>query len=238
MKKLLCSITLAVAALVSAQLINARSLEVRASYEKSVVIPESVNSIQDSRIRQLAIAQLQSRINRFQMVFNGTKYGFSEEAVKNNRLTVTSENSVFIDFSTKEMSAQKTILDKCYIVRCNYAHPQWIVNHSEVRIINGKRCMRADSKSESGVTAWFCESIPCQMGPAGYGGLPGLIMELSTPSEKYTLCEFEVLPTMQTTIMKSQKGEPVSPAEFARIRSKKIQELGANTDNGVHIIKM
>ncbi len=221
-----------------AQCTNAKTTEIRASYEKTLVIPESVNSIQDPRIRQLAINQLQNRKNTFQMVFNGTKYGFNEESIQNNKLNVNSDNSVFIDFATKEMSVQKMILDRSYIVRQDYIQPQWAIDPSQVRLINGKRCMRADSKSENGVTAWFCDAIPCQMGPAGYGGLPGLIMELTTPSDKYTLREFEVLPTAQTIIQQAQKGKQVSPEEFDRVRANKIKEIGGNTDSGVHIIKM
>ena len=58
---------------------------------------------------------------------------------------------------------------------------------NETKSIDGYTCYKATTeyivKNPKGefhhpVIAWFCPEIPISMGPKGYGGLPGLILEL------------------------------------------------------------
>lgn len=57
---------------------------------------------------------------------------------------------------------------------------------NETKKINGYTCYKAAAKYKivnpdvfyHSVIAWYCPEIPSQMGPRGFGGLPGLILEL------------------------------------------------------------
>lgn len=58
---------------------------------------------------------------------------------------------------------------------------------NETKIINQLLCYKAIGVEETtnpkgvfktNITAWFCPEIPYSFGPSGYGGLPGLIVEL------------------------------------------------------------
>ena len=61
----------------------------------------------------------------------------------------------------------------------------WVYTN-ETKIIDGYTCYKATNEYivDNGkifkhpVIAWFCPQIPISIGPRGYGGLPGLILEL------------------------------------------------------------
>ncbi len=64
----------------------------------------------------------------------------------------------------------------------------WVL-HTETKLIDGYLCYKAttedvvvntDKTWRHPITAWYCPKIPFPFGPLGYGGLPGLILELQT----------------------------------------------------------
>jgi GLPGLI family protein len=62
----------------------------------------------------------------------------------------------------------------------------WKIDYSRTKTIDGYKCYYAKYKGLSSkhnstsepIYAWFTPEIPVPYGPAGYGGLPGLILEL------------------------------------------------------------
>ena len=71
---------------------------------------------------------------------------------------------------------------------------------SETRMILGYKCQRATIESYKGfdVEAWYSPEIPIANGPMEYGGLPGIILELSFASFKYTAKEISFLDDVDT----------------------------------------
>lgn len=62
----------------------------------------------------------------------------------------------------------------------------WKVDYTRIKTIDGYKCYYAvykglsskQNNSSHPIYAWFTPEIPVPFGPAGYGGLPGLIIEL------------------------------------------------------------
>jgi GLPGLI family protein len=64
---------------------------------------------------------------------------------------------------------------------------KWILT-GETKLIDSYKCFKAtssyikdlgnDKKTTFPIIAWYCPEIPISFGPLGYGGLPGLILEL------------------------------------------------------------
>ena len=95
-------------------------------------------------------------------------------------------------------------------------------------MIAGKLCKKAIFREKSGglVIAWYCPEIPFPVGPNGYHGLLGLIMQLSTSSYRYTATE--VTYTNDDVKMgRLKKAKIVTPEEFKAILDKKIAEYDA-----------
>lgn len=75
------------------------------------------------------------------------------------------------------------------------------------------------------VTAWYTPQIPVSNGPAAYGGLPGLILELND-GELSILCSKVVLnPKDGLSIKEPDNGKVVTQEKYDEIMQKKMDEM-------------
>ncbi|GAK96044.1 hypothetical protein JCM19294_2826 [Nonlabens tegetincola] len=82
-----------------------------------------------------------------------------------------------------------------------------------------------EQADEIQVVAWFTPAIPVQHGPAEYGGLPGLILELNA-GETTLLCSKVVMnPAEPEEIKKPKKGEVIKEEDYNELFTKKMQEM-------------
>lgn len=64
------------------------------------------------------------------------------------------------------------------------------------------------------VTAWYATEIPINVGPRGYHGLPGLILELQEFKRNYVVSKIELNPEEKINIIKPKKGKRMTQKEF------------------------
>ncbi|SNR82830.1 GLPGLI family protein [Lutibacter flavus] len=97
---------------------------------------------------------------------------------------------------------------------------------NETKLIGNFLCYKAitvkivenDKIFKKQVEAWYCPEIPASFGPIGYGGLPGLIIELSIENEAiYSMNKLELNPKGKVEIMKPAKGKRVTEKEYNEI---------------------
>ncbi|MFT6138620.1 MAG: GLPGLI family protein, partial [Salibacteraceae bacterium] len=70
------------------------------------------------------------------------------------------------------------------------------------------------------VEAWFCPEIPIPTGPAGYGGLPGLIFaveENKAASYIMTAIKFNINPKELSKIKRPNKGQFMTRIEYDKL---------------------
>lgn len=219
-----------------------QSKAVIASYYFELKIPEEVKQMENEQMRELTIKKMQEKNQEYTMYFHDGLYGFSalSEAFKDGKFIVGGEESVFLDMKGKERFSQEKIIDKDFIVKEPFATLTWTIG-KETKVILGKTCLKAVTNiDERAITAWFCDEIPMQIGPAGYCGLPGLIMELETGSSLYSARRVEYTDSI-VEIVPPSKGKVLSREEFTKLREKKLKELGVDPKHqhgGVQIIKM
>ena len=75
------------------------------------------------------------------------------------------------------------------------------------------------------ITAWYTPQIPVSHGPAEYGGLPGLILELTTDKTVMLCTKVVMNPEKRIQISEPTKGEFVSRSEFENIVEVKTKEM-------------
>lgn len=84
---------------------------------------------------------------------------------------------------------------------------------------------QAQEPKEELVTAWYAIQIPVSSGPAGYWGLPGLILEINSGRTTILCTEVVLNPKERITIKEPKKGEKVTREEYNDIMKKKMAEM-------------
>lgn len=218
-----------------------QSKAIKASYFCEMKIPDEVKDMKDENIRMLVIEQLKEKNLEYTMYFRDGTYGFSSlsDAIRGDNFVVGGELGVFLDMKKKERISQETIIDKEFIVKDTLSPLSWSIG-SETKTILGKNCIKATALvGKTELTAWFCEEIPVQVGPAGYCGLPGLIMEAEDNNFVYTARNVEYT-SSNLQFVPPSKGQILSREKFDRLQEKKLKEMGVDSKEkgGVQIIRL
>jgi GLPGLI family protein len=82
------------------------------------------------------------------------------------------------------------------------------------------------------MTAWFTPEIPVSTGPAMYGGLPGLILEISDGNRTMLCTKVVINPKEKIKIKEPSKGKIVSNLEFKKIQEDKMKEMRERYNRG------
>ncbi len=101
----------------------------------------------------------------------------------------------------------------------------WTIQY-EKRMMGGFKCYKATKKCKCGkdIVAWFTPEIPLPFGPAGYGGTPGLILEITF--YKHTLRMKSIkLQKDYLEIKPPSKGKLISRSELEDLQWQKRLEL-------------
>ncbi len=72
------------------------------------------------------------------------------------------------------------------------------------------------------VTAWYCPQIPFGYGPAGYGGLPGLILELQVKDILYGAVSIN-FNQPNIIVKKPSKGKKIALDDFTKISQERSE---------------
>ena len=75
------------------------------------------------------------------------------------------------------------------------------------------------------ITAWYTPMIPASHGPDEFGGLPGLILELSTNNTTMLCTKVVLNPKERIDIEAPTKGKKVSRQEYEEIVAEKAKEM-------------
>ena len=65
--------------------------------------------------------------------------------------------------------------------------------------------------------AWYTPELPLSFGPFGYGGLPGLIVELSYQNIKFYVSKIVLNPKKKINIIKPVKGKKITRKEYSSL---------------------
>ena len=105
----------------------------------------------------------------------------------------------------------------------------WLLMN-ETKEINGFICYKATAvkkvENSKGVfhfpiIAWYCPQIPLSFGPNGYGGLPGLILELQVRNILFGIKTINLQPDKKIVVPKRKAYKVVSEQEFEDLLFKK-----------------
>jgi GLPGLI family protein len=115
--------------------------------------------------------------------------------IRFNGNSMIRNDSVFSEFSSRKIGD--------FIVK-NELNKNWTLKN-ESKLIGAYKCFKAiteevvitkETTFRHPITAWYCPEIPFLYGPLGYGGLPGLILELQTKNGVYGVKKIQLSQTV------------------------------------------
>lgn len=133
------------------------------------------------------------------------------------------------DYRTNQKSDVIETLGKVFLINEEIPKTKWKILN-EIKEVAGYLCMKAETENlvkGQTVHAWFADGINLMGGPEGYGGLPGLILEIDINGGDAIITATDVkleLPEVNTSLPKKNKGKKVTQAEFDGITKKYIEE--------------
>ena len=110
---------------------------------------------------------------------------------------------------------------------------KWKVT-SEFKFISNFKCYKATSEDivsnhkgvfKSKVIAWFCPELPNFFGPAGYFGLPGLILELDNSKMNLRATKIHFSKSKKNDIKPLKKGIKLTEKEFDKLMEEKAKAM-------------
>jgi GLPGLI family protein len=119
-----------------------------------------------------------------------------KETKKNNPFAMAGYSGVI--YQTKEKVYRFSITENLFSYFDFYK--DWKIT-SETKVVDGYTCYKAIGINQikyrelvfnHQIIAWFCPDLPYSIGPMGYGGLPGLILEIRIRNATYLATKIEM----------------------------------------------
>lgn len=167
---------------------------------------------------------------------------------------------VYRNISDKKFISQKEFMGKFFLIKDSLKSMDWKLE-SETKQIGNYVAYKAtftrevkvkefnslddeiiETTKQKTTTAWYTTEIPVSIGPSGYWGLPGLILEIQEDKQVLLCTEIILNPSEKFSIVVPSKGNVVSQEEFNVIQQEKNEEwIERNTGgrkNGGKIISI
>lgn len=203
--------------------------------------PDNLSESMEIAIANAEHIELNLLFNKKQAVFSGGK----QEGILNRNEDLAlawcgCSNDYYVDINSKitiynSPESQMTRRKKDEYLIEKPMETNWEL-HNETKMINDIQCFKATQTItyNNGVkdftkviTAWYAPSIPYSFGPNGYGGLAGLILELSDRFVTFGLKSIKFL-DYDPEIIFPEKGKKVTYEEYNDILLKESEAIREN----------
>ncbi len=137
---------------------------------------------------------------------------------------------IYTNLKTMSILKQTTKFGKDFLISNSLISLKWNLENKTKKI--GKYlCYKATAISRTGnkkeiVTAWYAPEIPFRFGPAGYVGLPGLIMQLQVGHISMSLTKLDY--SAKVKIKKPNKGNKITQQELNELIDKNANNFFDN----------
>ncbi len=226
---------------------NVDAQGIKATYMERISAPANVKEL-PSEIRAVVEAQLERQNKTMCLYSHRGESNYSSIRSKSNTDPLHDNISVqtikvggggatiYKNQNDKQLVSQEYILDRLFLITEDLKTPVWKIETAEKTIV-GHKCRKA--VNDAGAVAWYCPDIPVNDGPGIYFGLPGLIMEVETPTKTIVAQEVDLRYDTSKDIKRPEDGKAITRKEFDELRTKKMEEMGiGGGGSGVRVIRM
>jgi GLPGLI family protein len=177
---------------------------------------------------------LKSSRFEFELKFHGSKsIFFKQKSLQNDNnksykianALLKADNVYYSNYKTNRRKISKSVYGENYIVVSELDNLKWKLTNNS-KIVGKYKCFKASSyvmiKNNKGIfkkeiTAWYAPDIPVNFGPKGYGGLPGLILELIEDNYRYLATKIVISKKNKIKVNFSEKGKLITQDELDEI---------------------
>jgi GLPGLI family protein len=165
--------------------------------------------------------------------------------------------TIYRDIQSNTFTNKKELFGKIFLVRDTIPEIKWVMTGEtktigiynaykatstkevEERVMNFSNRSRQNQSLNNPeekrmkkvvMTAWFTPEIPVATGPQMFGGLPGLILEISADNLTMLCTKVVLNPKEKLKIKKPSKGKVVSSPEYEKIAADKAEEMRSRWD--------
>lgn len=167
---------------------------------------------------------------------NESEFKASEHiATKNQHLSkfaytlVNGDGLYYTNLTEKETLHQMDAYGSQIILKTSFDEYKWHLT-GESKNIGNYLCYKAVTNlKKTEITAWFTPNIPLRFGPAGFGNLPGLILELTFDNNLSTIVYYSSQIKFEKDkplkIEKPTAGKVINQSEFDQMGEKAKENL-------------
>ncbi len=137
------------------------------------------------------------------------------------------ESTLYGDSKRNRLLESKELYGRRFLISDTLPRFTWKMSAAQKRLGDYLVLKATTLVDTQAVVAWFTPQIPVSFGPAGYGGLPGLILELSFDNGQRHIVATEVTlePLPEGAMSPPDKGRKVTRERFLKIQEEKRKEF-------------
>jgi len=243
---------LAIIFILSLSALNAQQLTAKVDYKVRVAKEFSLtkdNKKTDTNALKNSMTLLENSVKKnvgyldYLLIFNKDEAEYknvpiledsNNPGLKYAKIFTGSLNSYYYNSLKNEIVRQAVAYGQLFLISSKLNARKWILTQDS-KTIGSYLCYKATStlvtKNSVGtfykpVIAWYAPKLPVPYGPKGYGGLPGLILQLTEGDFTFYVSKLTLNPKKQVVIKKPTKGKQVSEAEFLAIGLQTTSHFG------------
>lgn len=139
----------------------------------------------------------------------------------------TPDEKIYTNIENGIVVEQRDLMGKLFLITDTLKAADWHVTNEQKKVANVV-CQKAELyHEEDTIVAWFTPQIPVSTGPAGFGGLPGLIVHVSMNGGIFQITATQIVGREigKKEIKAPTKGKEITLDEFEALQLKKMQEM-------------
>jgi len=218
--------------------------------KRGVLVQDSTKRSETYFSAQKILAQSFQEMNNieYSLIFNNSESYFKKNesmdsddkssnlAKKLSNLFGASPGVYYSNLKNKKKIHQKNLASDLFLIESSTNNIPWVLSE-ETKKIGNYICNKATciifretirGLTQLNVSAWYTPLIPVSFGPAGYDGLPGLILELELGNIIFYAYKIDLSKREDIVINMPKKGIKVSEKEYSEIEKKGFEQYRHN----------
>lgn len=154
----------------------------------------------------------------------GSMFGLGPDADADD---ASSLRAAYLEFGEGTVIEARGFLGRTFRMTRELPAIEWRLTADQAEHLGYTVIKATAEHDEKQIEAWFTPQIPIPGGPAGYGGLPGMILVLSVDrgQTQYQATEVALEELEEGVIRPPEEGDEVSREEFEQIVKERLEEI-------------